>query len=175
MNDPFDTLNPLSKEGRRTFNWMYGICSRVEQMKGPYVVNSEAGIFIDTPPVDERPFSTWFKVITASEQGSGSSTPPGQWDYTVSQVHKTSAGYGGWAVVSTGLVNVAGYNSFEDINDGTGIEGNGIDFSGVDFPAGFDMMPVPINSIVWGTVVYTTGLVREVWFSFVNAVDGTCT
>lgn len=175
MENPFDTLNPLSREARRTFNWMYGLCRRVEGLSGPHVVNSEDGIFIDTPPGLDRPFSTWFKVISHSEQGSTSSTPPNQWDYVLSQVHKTGNGYGGWAVVSTGLVNVAGFNSFEDINDGTGVEGNGIDFSGSDFPAGFEMQPVPINSIVWGTVVYTTSLVREVWFSFVNAVDGTCT
>jgi hypothetical protein len=110
-----------------------------------------------------------------------------RWRYTVTQVTKTSTGYDGWTLVTEekfGIVGGTAYNFIEQMNvaaDTTSptIMGNGIDIDGTDFPAGFEVMPAPVNLIIPAWVVLiqenATTQTRELWFAWENAVDGTCT
>lgn len=107
--------------------------------------------------------------ITASATDSTN-----RWTYSFVEVVKKTAGYGGWSTRTGGRTGTA-RNMFEDLNDGTGIEGNGINVDGTDFPAGFTMQPVPAGTVVMVyRVLEASAGAQEFWFDFVNAVDGTC-
>ena len=101
-----------------------------------------------------------------------------QWTYTVTQVHKANAGYGGWRNKLGGYVGTA-YNLLEDGN-GTGQQDNGVDHGGADYPAGFSLQSLVIGSLHAGLWLRTadaelasTGT-AEVWLFGHNAEDGTC-
>lgn len=97
-----------------------------------------------------------------------------RWSYTFEEVIKASKGYGQWATKGGGRTGTA-FNRFEDMNDGTGVEGTGIDVDGSAFPDGFAIQPVPTNQIVMMRRVREASSPSvEYWFEFINAVDGSC-
>ena len=99
---------------------------------------------------------------------------PTQWTYTLSEVIKTSEGYGGWSVPDAGHYQGPAFNMFEDGNTGVGLQMNGVDHDGDDYPPGFMMQPIPVNAIVKFHLVMFVDGPAEAWFSVPNSEDGTC-
>jgi len=119
--------------------------------------------------------SFWAKIT-----GSAAADSPAQnrWKYAWSEVYKSSAGYGGWSVVSGGRSGTTSsdpsYNSIEDPNDNSGVEGNGVDVNNLDTSDyTFAIQPVASGAIVRMTPV-AQGSNVEYWFAYENAVDGGC-
>ncbi len=109
----------------------------------------------------------WFVAkITGATAGN-----PNQWSYSWTRQKLTTSGYTGWTDdEQTGNANA--YNLSEVMNDGAGLEGNGVDIDGADFPAGFELMPVPVGAFVWMRAV--KGALTEYWFQYENGIDGEC-
>lgn len=127
----------------------------------------------DTPP--RMPLDSdggfWAKITDSTSDGNN------KWAYDFTKVHKTAAGYAGWAAVSPEVTGTA-RNTIEDMNAATGVQGNGIDVAHLDTAtATFTIQPCPDNAIVFvRPLSVTVGGVTttEYWFSYANGVDGTC-
>lgn len=108
----------------------------------------------------------WAKVDSSSQDGTNK-----RWAYTFTEVEKTSAGYGGWAVKSGGRTGTA-YNSIEDQNGATGTWGNGV--ASTNLTGTITIKAAPNSTRIWLVpVALTTGAI-EYWFSYENGVDGAC-
>jgi len=102
-----------------------------------------------------------------------------RWTYDWERVEKTEEGYGGWTPTGeSGEAN--GYNTNEDMNDVTGVQGNGVDVANLDTPEyTFEIQPAPPGVIVRMRVQESPSsgsesVVDEYWFTYENGVDGTC-
>lgn len=100
-----------------------------------------------------------------------SSIGPNRWEYTYSEVLKTSLGGVGWTTFTGGREGKC-YNFVEVPNDGEGEEGNGVNVD--DLPTGFSLGPIGIGRIVLLDIVRTTLGDLEAWFSADNPVVGRC-
>jgi len=105
------------------------------------------------------------KITVATIQGSSYI-----WKYTVVPV----------VVDGIGDVNIAGQASYalnltelNNPSDGTGVHGNGVDNSVAGWPAGYEIQPCPVNTIVMLWPIQSITGIRYV-FSYANGVDGTC-
>lgn len=116
----------------------------------------------------------WFRVdasvATATVDANGN---PVRWTYTVSEMYKATAGYGGWSVLSDGYTGAA-YNFNEEGNDGTGRQMNGVDHDGADYPSTVSMQPIQDNAILPGVMVFAASGAVEVWLWSQSNEDGTC-
>jgi hypothetical protein len=96
-----------------------------------------------------------------------------QYTYTFIEIEKTSAGYGGWADKTGGRTGTA-YNTFEDSNTGSGVQGDGVDIDNLS-GTGFALQPIPVRTdpvlVYW---IYLTDGSIEYWISVPNAIDGEC-
>ena len=118
---------------------------------------------------DEKQNLFWAKITGCSTLGNN------RFSYNFLEVDKTAAGYGGWSTWGDGETGTA-YNTIEDMNDGSGIEGNGVDVSAPDF-AGFFIAPAPVGAIVMVEKLdfYASGTeIIEYWFQYENGIRGTC-
>ena len=118
----------------------------------------------------------WARITASASAGDN------QWTYTFTEVRKVVAGYSGWTVVVDGMSGTA-YNSAEDINSDSGVQGNGVDPDNLDTEDyTFTIQPCPVLSIVR---MYRVGFtseedgyegdnVVEYWFTHENGVDGSC-
>ena len=145
----------------------------------------EESLAFDPPSVD-RPIlipgdsGFWAKITGNATDGTN------RWKYAFSEVHKSTAGYGGWATLSGGRSGTTSTdparNTIEDMNTGADahIEGNGVDPANLD-PAAtgsdtFSIMPCTSDNIVRIRMVTVadTDNTTEYWFSYENGVDGDC-
>jgi len=121
----------------------------------------------------------WAKIT-----GNADADDPVQnrWHYSWEEVHKTTAGYDGWATVSDGRSGTTtvdqAYNLVEDMNTAADdssptMQGNGVDVDGEDFPEGFEVQPCATGVFVKIYEVSVSDTV-EYWFSYENGIDGTC-
>ena len=119
----------------------------------------------------------WAKIT-----GNTAADSPAQnrWKYAWSEVTKTSAGYGGWEVLSGGRSGTTSTdpacNSIEDMNTAANghTEGNGVDPANLDTSEyTFTMKPCTSDNVVWMREVNIGGA-DEYWFSYSNGVDGSC-
>jgi hypothetical protein len=96
-----------------------------------------------------------------------------KYTYTFVEIEKTSAGYGGWADKTNGRTGTA-YNTFEDSNTGSGVQGDGVDIDNLS-GTGFQLQPIPVRTdpvlVYW---LYLTDGTLEYWISVPNAIDGEC-
>lgn len=125
----------------------------------------------------------------------------GRWRYGWNEMTKTAAGYGELGVnpfdikkdgrSGTAVTNCA-RNFIEVLNSTEGLQGNGINLDGVSIPAGFDVQPVPIGTVVLmheidfnleeetgevdakGNPIKELKPYLEYWFAYENAFDGSC-
>ena len=108
----------------------------------------------------------------------GAATADGyRWTYAFVEVAKTVAGYGGWTTLTGGRTGTA-YNTIEDMNSASGVQGNGVDRAHLDTAAyTFAIQPCPEGNVVWmRTIRFKVGEEAKVeyWFSYENGVDGEC-
>ena len=119
------------------------------------------------------PTGFWARITSATSQGNN------KWTYRFTRLEKTSPGYDGWTDLVPEFSRTA-YNSAEDQNTASGVQGNGVDVSGADFPAGFSYQPLPVGLRVWVEEVSFGDAankieVTEYWIkNFPNGIDGTC-
>jgi hypothetical protein len=103
---------------------------------------------------------------------------PTQWTYRGKRQVKGSTGYGGWSDLP-GTATVDIFNTAEDANTGTGVQGNGVDHGGLDYPSGFAMQPLLTGNIYPAMQVLcpdgSGGSAIEYWVTQANGEDGTCT
>jgi len=94
-----------------------------------------------------------------------------RWTYSWAEVEKTTAGYGGWTTKSGGRSGTNNaFNSIEDMNDGTALEGNGVDLDDVRWFY-TQYLPAATGDVVWMEPV-RVGAVTEYWFSYENEMIG---
>ena len=105
---------------------------------------------------------------------------PVQWDYEITEVEKTGAGYAvsAWSSIEGGYSGPA-FHMAEAVNSASDPQGNGVDHSGADYPEGFTMQPLPVGLPVPVTTVQVTeegeSPVLEYWILPIpNGEDGTC-
>lgn len=93
-----------------------------------------------------------------------------KWEYTLVEQELTADGYGGWQDKSGGRT-VTAYNTIENPNDGTGIEGNGAELEDgeVLMPAGLDAV-VYCEERLYGSAETPS---KSYWFAFENEVSAT--
>jgi hypothetical protein len=175
-----DKLNQLV-EGANSLSQLRGDEVFIAVRRGPggacVALNIDA-VLSRVPKLRHGADRFWAKIT-----GSAAADSPaqGRWVYAWTEVEKTAAGYGGWTAVDGGRSGTTGtdpaYNSIEDANDGTGVQGNGVDVDGADYPAGFAQQPAPANIIVEMVVVSLVVEdvpLTEYWFTYEGADDGTC-
>lgn len=158
----------------RQLQQLQGDLDKLKTMTGDGidVTYGPAGIHLSVIPVDGggdegtgiQPF--WARITGYDALGDN------QWEYTVRQVQKTDAKYGGWTIKPSGIQGLA-YNTIEDMNDATGIEGNGIN---IDTEEPNDYRPAPVDCVIlcWrvngaGVSASTNHDTSEIWFVFENA------
>lgn len=107
------------------------------------------------------------KITGNAQDGSNK-----RWIYTFRQVEKTTAGYGGWSLKSSGASGYL-FNFVEDINLVVGTYGNGVDQA--NFEGSMDIKAIPNNVIVTAQPITRTNGQIEYWTSYENGVDGSCT
>jgi len=91
-----------------------------------------------------------------------------KWEYTLIEQELIADGYGGWQDKSGGR-EVTAYNTVEDPNDGTGIEGNG-----ADLEDGEVLMPAGLDAIVYCEErLFGSGETpsKSYWFQYENEVS----
>ena len=100
-----------------------------------------------------------------------------KWEYDFVEAEKTAEGYGGWTTLAGGRSGTA-YNSIEDMNSDSGVQGNGVDVAHLDTDDyTFAIQKCPAGNVVWmRTVRFMVGEVAktEYWFSYESGVDGEC-
>ena len=161
---------------------------RIEGMKegrGISIAKPPGGIIISAKPsptavVSGATISTFLaKIGTATPDGADTN----RWTYAFEEMTKgTAVGYAAdcWISKEGGRTGTA-YNYKEVYNSDTpGVQGNGIDTSKLPAsPATFALSPVPPIGLVEMTEVkFKNGdgdPVTEYWFSYSNAVNGSCT
>lgn len=111
----------------------------------------------------------WFRIDDAAQDGSNQ-----RWVYSLVEVEKTSAGYGGWTDKAGGIATSSGYNGAENPNNATGTA-NGIGINLSLLPGTFELKQAhELGSPIvraWPVVV---GGSTEWWFHHVNQIDGEC-
>ena len=135
---------------------------------GPNVVHTIAGVHIRKQQMIETLDMFYAQIGAAVADGTN------RWKYAWTEIEKLTAGYGAWTNVLEGRSGSAARNFVEGMNAGTGVQGNGVDIDGVDFPAGFSLQKCPSGVFV---VMHRIQVAddEEFWFSYENAIDGTCT
>lgn len=136
-----------------------------------------------------KDFGFWAKI------GQSVNVSPNKWRYSFVEVEKTGCGYGQWTEKTDGITgsiisgNTAAYNTFEDVNEDTGIIAAGIDTENI--PDGFALKPIGVGAIVrmyqvWNTTFDSSSSSSssssqfdiptqcEYWFSAPNQPDGNC-
>jgi len=108
----------------------------------------------------ERGF--WAEITAINSLGGN------KWKYSYAEAYKNTAGYGGWAAISGGKTGYA-WNTYEDINTGSGTEGNGVDLADLKDP---EYLPVPVGTPVWLHEAITGAGGTEMLFHFTNEVLG---
>lgn len=113
----------------------------------------------------------WMKVTDYEALGAN------KWRYSAQPIKNLGLGghaAGNWEATGD---PVDAYNLIEVGNDGSGVEMNGVNVSrmapGGAFE-GFSIQPVPVGAIVRAYAVPVQAGGSEWWFSYENAVDGTC-
>lgn len=154
------------------------IISAVRAGEGILVKTSkgQATVSLDLRVPRSRP--SFFAKIT----GSSPLTPAtNQYTYEWEEVVKNGEGYGEWATKSGGRTHAsAGYDVayalHEERNAASGVQSGGIDIGGADYPGGFEVQPVPDDTIVRMEIVtLADGETRECWFLISHSAhDGTC-
>lgn len=146
-----ERVNALTKEVRR---------NRITSINGGEIREGSGGTGIDIPQA-----FVLGKITVADIQGSSYI-----WKYTVVPV----------VVDGIGDVNTAGSSSYaynltelNNPSDGTGVHGNGVDNSVAGWPAGYEIQPCPVDTIVMLWPIQSIAGIRYV-FSYANGVDGTC-
>jgi hypothetical protein len=121
------------------------------------------------------PSRIWIRIGAATQDGSNK-----RWKYDWVEYKKATAGYGGWAIVSggrTGPTSATGYayNTVENGNGASGTYGNGVQSS--NLTGSIDIQKVPPNQVIaLASIVYPLdGSLPELWFSYENGIDGSCT
>ncbi len=111
----------------------------------------------------------WAEITGATDLGNN------RWSYSFKQKYKNGAGYGAWADWDGGVTGTA-YNSIEDMNSGSGVQGNGVDVANLDTADyTFTLQPAPTGLIVRMAWVWDySNETWEYWFAYENGVDGTC-
>ena len=137
--------------------------------RGITVVESGGRITISLaePIINPRP--SFFGLITATPTADGDN----RWTYQVTEAILSGSGYTGWATRSNGRVVTA--RNISEVGNTSSVAG-GIDQLGSDYPAGFDTVPVPQNTLVqvWQVLKSDQSAV-EWWFNWgPTAHDGTC-
>ena len=114
-------------------------------------------------------FGIEMRITSKVQDGSNK-----RWIYQVQEIEKLAEGIDGWSVKTGGRTGTA-YNRAEEMNGTTVPYGNGITTA---IPAGFDLMPIPVDRMVVcqpKSITKSDGVVEvEYWFSADNAVDGSC-
>jgi len=111
----------------------------------------------------------WARITGSTADGDN------RWTYSWEEVAKTGAGYGGWGALDDGRTGADNaYNSIEDMNAATGVQGNGVDVAHLDTDDyTFALQPCPTDAVVWMREVKVDGD-AEYWFAYENGVDGGC-
>lgn len=126
-----------------------------------------AGIAVDAEEVG----GFWAKITGNAQDGSNK-----RWTYAWSQATKSTAGYGGWGVLTNGLSGTTStnpiYNSIEEGNGASGTYHNGV--ASTNLTGTFDVKPIPDNTYVWVRPVGLDDGSVEYWTSYENGVDGNC-
>lgn len=112
------------------------------------------------------PARFWARITSNTQDGSNK-----RWSYAITEVCKSSTGYGGWTDVSGGRTGTA-YNVIEDQNGATGTWGNGV--ASTELTGTFDIKPVPNGTRVLIEQVILTNGNAEYWFTYENGVSGAC-
>lgn len=111
----------------------------------------------------------WFRIDDADQDGTNQ-----RWVYSLVEVEKTSAGYGGWTDKSGGISTAYGYNGAENPNNTTG-SSNGIGIDLTALTGTFALKQVnQLGSPIVKAWPVTVGEITEWWFHHVNHVDGEC-
>jgi hypothetical protein len=115
----------------------------------------------------------WGKITGNAADGDN------RYKYAWSEVYKSAAGYGGWAVKSGGRSGTTSTNParnvIENPNAATGTQGNGVDVA--NLLGTFALKPCPANAIVRMSAVRFDNdgtMTTEYWFAHENAIDGEC-
>lgn len=111
--------------------------------------------------------SFWAFVASPSRDGDN-----WRWSYTFTEVKKNSTGYGGWTALTGGRTGTA-YNTIEDMNGESGLMGNGVNTDNLS-DTEMTVQPCPANTPVRMYLVTASDGTPEYWFSYENAIDGTC-
>ena len=110
-----------------------------------------------------------------SARVSGAPTQDGsnyRWTYPVTEIHKTSTGYGGWADRTNGRTGTA-YSEVEDQNGASGTMGNGV--STANLVGTYAHVAIPQGTrVTIKTVIVTDGTVEYWIIGMPNGVDGAC-
>lgn len=154
------------------------IISAVRAGEGILVKTSkgQATVSLDLRVPRGRP--SFFAKITAHTEDPGNSN---RYTYEWEEVVKDGEGYGEWATKTGGRTHASdgygpAYALHEERNAASGVQSGGIDIGGADYPGGFEVQPVPNDTIVRMEIVtLADGTGRECWFlTSHSAHDGTC-
>ena len=111
-----------------------------------------------------NPLTAFFARITGSTSISAN-----RWQYTFSEVRYKKAGQ--WAVIAHGRTGIA-YNTMEESNTKSGVQGDGTDVS--NYPAGVSLQPIGTAVVEMREVVNCETGETEYVFSATNNPDGSC-
>jgi hypothetical protein len=173
---------PPLQPGKLTLDELNRVVNAIEtpaHMPGGAGVLHHAGaggdVFSASSRRDDSYAMRMFRVTgnTPLEATKDANGNPTQWTYTVEEIRKATAGYGGWAARAGGYSGTA-YNTDEDANTGTGRQMNSVDHDGANYPGGFEMFPLATGVIRPGLFVQTDAGLTEVWLFKTNGEDGTC-
>lgn len=195
---PIPRLKPFrnSKLTRQDWNDIAEFVKRCIMITGGYGIRvtnmpNGVGISLDKGIIQAKDTRIRAKILESELWEPDADPQKNRWTYSWNEVIKTQIGYGPamlhsgdpwedscWMPKADGRAGA--YNAFnyvEAMNDGLLTEGNGINVDGTAFPALFTIQPVPRGVIVLlDEIIFSVGdkTYTEYWFSYENAVDGTC-
>lgn len=157
-----ETLQSLVREVNRLDRELRTLAARVPTLPARFAI---------TGPATAASGMIWARITASAAVGAGNT-----WKYTITEVEKTSAGYGGakWITKSGGVSSSNGYNAFEVFNGATGLLGVNITVEIIeDVNCPYELLPLATNLVLpfWEHVfVEDSTEIIEYWCAHPNSI-----
>ena len=164
----------LSKGDKVTGDYLDSLAAAIKELQRYAITGTQAPLrVIGQTLLYERVAAQEFWARIDSSTATATAN---QWTYAFTEVTKTVAGYREWITKPGGITGNTSYNSIEDINSATGVQGNGVDLDELAaVSASMELRPCPADTIVRMYGIILASGVIEHWFSYENGVGGICT
>ena len=166
------SVKRLSKGDKVTGDYLDSLAAAIKELQRYAITGTQAPLrVIGQTLLFERVAAQefWARIDSSTVEDTN------RWTYAFTQVTKTVAGYGEWITKPGGITGNTSYNSIEDINSATGVQGNGVDLDELAIVApGMTLRPIPANTIVrmYGMIL-ATGVI-EYWCQYESGISGPC-